>query len=129
MPHTLHKIGVASQIGVYSDATEVGPNQRWLFTAGTPGLSPEGDLPADITGQSKQAWINVMAILAKANMGIQDIVKVTTSLTSADYIRDYAKVRGEFLQGYEPAFMLQIIPGLIRPEMMVEVEIIAAKTV
>jgi enamine deaminase RidA (YjgF/YER057c/UK114 family) len=129
MSHKLHKIGVASQIGVYSDATEVQPNQRWLYTAGTPGLAPNGEIADDIVGQSKQAWLNVMAILKKADMEVTDIVKVTTSLTSDAYIRDYAKVRAEFLQGYEPAFMLQIIPGLVRPNILVEIEIIAAKVV
>ncbi|CAM2157258.1 2-iminobutanoate/2-iminopropanoate deaminase [Pararobbsia alpina] len=127
MSHTLHKIGVSSQIGVYSDATEVGPNQRWLFTAGTPGLHPDGTLPPDITGQSQQAWENIMAILNKAGMDVTDIVKVTTSLLDAKYVGDYAKVRKEFLKGYEPAFMLQIIPGLIWPEVLVEIEVIAAK--
>jgi 2-iminobutanoate/2-iminopropanoate deaminase len=127
MSHKLHKIGIASQIGVYSDATEVTGNQRWLYSAGTPGLAPDGKLASDIEGQSRQAWINVIAILEKAGMGITDIVKVTTSLTSETLIRDYAKVRAEFLQGYEPAFMLQVVPALIRPDVVVEIEIIAAK--
>ncbi len=29
-----------------SDAIEVAPNVRWLVTAGTPGLAPDGTLPA-----------------------------------------------------------------------------------
>ena len=41
MSHTIHDIGVASQIGKYSDAIEVGANLRWLVTSGTPGLSTE----------------------------------------------------------------------------------------
>jgi enamine deaminase RidA (YjgF/YER057c/UK114 family) len=127
MSHRLHKIGVASQIGVYSDATEVGPNQRWLFTAGTPGLHPDGTLPPDIEGQSKQAWENIVAILKNADMDVTDIVKVTTSLLDAKYVGEYAKVRKDYLKGHEPAFMLQIIPGLIWPEVLVEIEVIAAK--
>jgi 2-iminobutanoate/2-iminopropanoate deaminase len=127
MSHTLHKINVASQIGVYSDAVEVQPNQRWLYTAGTPGLAPDGSLPDGIVEQSKQAWSNVLALLDKAGMSILDIVKVTTTLTSEAYIRDYAKVRADFLHGYGPAFMLQIMPALVRPEFLVEIEIIAAK--
>ena len=39
MTHTIHDVGVASQIGAYSDALEAGPNLRWLMTSGTPGLS------------------------------------------------------------------------------------------
>ena len=39
MAHTIHDVGVASQIGLYSDAIEVQPNLRWLMTSGTPGLA------------------------------------------------------------------------------------------
>jgi|SRR6516162_7108674 hypothetical protein len=38
MYHTIHDIGVASQIASYSDAIEVNPKLRWLLTSGTPGL-------------------------------------------------------------------------------------------
>jgi enamine deaminase RidA (YjgF/YER057c/UK114 family) len=80
MAHTIHDIGVASQIGSYSDAIEAKPNLRWLMTSGTPGLAVNGDgLPKDITGQAR------------------------------------------------PASMLLVIPQLVWPEILVEVEIIAAK--
>ena len=45
---TAHKtvdVGVARQIGAYSDVIEAAPNLRWLYTAGTPGLSLDGKLP------------------------------------------------------------------------------------
>ena len=53
MAHIQHEIGVASQIGAYSDAVEVAPNMRWLTTAGTPGLGPGREIPPDITGLRK----------------------------------------------------------------------------
>jgi hypothetical protein len=34
MPHIIHNIGVAGQIGDYSDAVEAAPNVRWLMTSG-----------------------------------------------------------------------------------------------
>ncbi len=42
MNHKIHDVGVAKQIGTYSDAIEVAPNLRWLFTAGTlkPSIPP-----------------------------------------------------------------------------------------
>ena len=52
---------------------------------------------------------------------------VTTSLTNARDITGYAKVRGEVLGDMRPAFMLQVVTQLIRPEVLVEVEIIAAR--
>ena len=67
MAHTIHDIGVASQIGSYSDAIEAKPNLRWLMTSGTPGLTVNGDgLPKDITGQAELAWQHIIGILGKA---------------------------------------------------------------
>src|SRR6516225_12229285 len=87
MAHTIHDIGVASQIGSYSDAIEAKPNLRWLITSGTPGLAVNGDgLPKDITGQAELAWQHIIGILGKANMSVTDIVKVTQYLTRADDI-------------------------------------------
>jgi enamine deaminase RidA (YjgF/YER057c/UK114 family) len=128
MAHTIHDIGVASQIGSYSDAIEAKPNLRWLMTSGTPGLTVNGDsLPKDITGQAELAWQHIIGILGKAGMAVTDIVKVTQYLTRADDIAAYAKVRARYLGQARPAAMLLVIPQLVWPEILVEVEIIAAK--
>jgi enamine deaminase RidA (YjgF/YER057c/UK114 family) len=79
MPHAIHDIGVASQIGAYSDAVEARPNLRWLLTSGTPGLSTTGDLPKDISGQAELAWGHVVRMLERAGMSVADLVKVTQS--------------------------------------------------
>ena len=127
MTHTIHDIGVASQIGSYGDAIGVNPNLRWLMTSGTPGLSARGDLPKDITGQAELAWQHVIGLLEKADMTVADIVKVTQYLTRADDIAAYATVRSRVLGQVRPASMLLVIPQLVWPEILVEVEIIAAK--
>ena len=127
MTHTIHDIGVANQIGSYSDAIEAKPNLRWLMTSGTPGLAANKELPNDITGQSELAWQHVISLLKKADMTVADIVKVTQYLTRADDIAAYAKVRSRFLGEVRPASMLLVIPQLVWPEILVEVEIIAAK--
>jgi 2-iminobutanoate/2-iminopropanoate deaminase len=127
MTHVIHDIGVASQIGAYSDALEAAPNLRWLMTSGTPGLSSAGELPGDISGQAELAWEHVTRMLDRAAMTMGDIVKVTQYLTRAEDIPAYAKVRTRFLAGVKPASMLLVIPQLVRPEFLVEVEIIAAK--
>ena len=73
MPHAIHDIGVASQIGAYSDAVEARPNLRWLLTSGTPGLSTTGDLPKDISGQAELAWGHVVRMLDRADMSAADL--------------------------------------------------------
>ena len=74
MPHIIHNIGVAGQIGDYSDAVEAAPNLRWLMTSGTPGLSTTGDLPKDISGQAELAWGHVVRMLERAGMSVADLV-------------------------------------------------------
>ena len=125
--HTVHNIGIAAQIGAYSDAVEVKPNLRWLLTSGTPGLSQAGDLPEDISGQSELAWEHVIRMLDQASMTVSDIVKVTQYLTRAEDVRAYGNVRGRFLGDARPASMLLVIDELVRPDFLVEIEIVAAK--
>ena len=47
MHNIVHNVGVAAQIGNYSDATEVPPVARWLLTSGMPKLpyrrQPDGN--------------------------------------------------------------------------------------
>ena len=82
--------------------------------------------PEGIEAQTRLAWKYILAMLTKAEMTTADLVKVTTSLTNAQDIPAYVKVRGEMLGDVRPAFMLQIVTQLIKPEVLVEVEVIAA---
>ena len=125
--NALHDIGIARQIGTYSDAVEVSANAHWLFTAGTPGLAEDGSLPTDITAQAELAWQHIDHILRKAGMTINDIVKLTQYLVSAADIPAYAAVRARRLAGARPASMLLVVPALVRPGFLLEVEVIAAK--
>jgi 2-iminobutanoate/2-iminopropanoate deaminase len=127
MNHQIHNVGAAEQIGRYSDAIEIRPGMRWLFSSGTPGVTETGTFPEGIEAQTRLAWKHVMAMLGKAGMTPSDLVKVTTSLTSAADVPTYVKIRSEFLGDVQPAFMLQIVSGLIKPDVLVEVEIVAAK--
>ena len=127
MANVKHNVGVASQIGKYSDAIEVPPNARWLFTAGTPGLAHDGSLPNDVTGQAEIAWTHIVSMLKQANMDVNDLVKVTHYLLRAEDIPAYVKVRAKFLGDARPASMLLIVPELVKPNFLLEIEAIAAK--
>ena len=127
MPNIVHNIGVAAQIGSYSDAIEVPPGARWLFTSGTPGLALDGGLPADVSGQAEIAWSHIVSTLESAGMTVNDLVKVTHYLLHERDIPDYVKVRSRFLGDARPASMLLTGAGLVRSEFLVEIEAVAAK--
>lgn len=127
MTLTHHDIGIARQIGRYSDATEIPGNARWLLTSGTPGLAIDGKLPSDIAGQAELAWQHIVDMLALAGMTVKDLVKVTHYLLRAEDIPAYVQVRSRFLGDARPASMLLVIPQLVKPEYLLEVEACAAK--
>jgi enamine deaminase RidA (YjgF/YER057c/UK114 family) len=123
----LLNIGVAQKIGTYSDGVAVPADAKWVFVSGTPGMLPDGSYPDGITAQAEQAWKNVLAILAQAGMGVKDLVKVTHYLVRQEDIKDYVVVRARYLGDARPASMLLVVPGLVKPEILVEIEACAAK--
>jgi len=118
--------GIAARIGAYSDAMLVAPNVRWLFVSGTPGLRTDGSVPEGITAQAEQAWINLLAILEQGGMGVRDLVKLTHYLLRPEDIKPYVAVRSKFLGDARPASMLMVVPQLVRPEFLLEIEAYAA---
>jgi 2-iminobutanoate/2-iminopropanoate deaminase len=127
MTHSRVDVGVAKRIGSYSDALVVQPNVRWLVTSGTPGMTPEGTTPEGITAQAEQAWKNIIAMLDQAGMSVHDLVKVTHYLVRNEDIKPYVQVRARYLGDARPASMLLVVPALVRPEFLVEIEAYAAK--
>jgi enamine deaminase RidA (YjgF/YER057c/UK114 family) len=127
MTHAIHDIGIARQIGTYSDALEVRAGARWLVTAGTPGLAPDGSLPDAFAAQAELAWTHVTAMLARADMTVHDLVKITQYLVRTSDIPVYGPVRERFLCGARPASMLLLVPALVRPGILIEIEAVAAR--
>ena len=120
-------VGVASKLGKYSDAVLVGDGRRWLYTSGTPGLAADGSLPPDFDTQARLAWTHIIAMLDAAGMGVGDIVKLTQSLTRRSDLDAYRGIRNEFLGDARPASMLTFVSGLVTPDMLIEIEVIAAR--
>jgi 2-iminobutanoate/2-iminopropanoate deaminase len=125
--NTKHNVGVAARIGAYSDAIEVANGARWLISAGTPGITREGKVPEDFAEQATLAWENVIRILENADMGVPDIVKITQYLTRRSDLEAYRPIRNKFLGDARPASMLSFVDELVWPQMLIELEVIAAK--
>ncbi len=120
--------GVAAQVGTYSDAIEVPAGSALLYVSGTPGIDAEsGELPDSFAEQAEIAWKNILSILAAANMGPEDIVKITQHLTRREDLADYRAIRTRYLGNHRPASMLTFLSGLVWPNMLIELEVVAAK--
>ena len=118
-------IGIARHIGPYSDGvvTETGDHVRRLWSAGTPGMRPDGTIPADFKEQADLAWNNIARLLDAAEMTRGDLVSITTYLVRREDVAVHAPVRAAFLQHARPASMLMLVAGLPKPEMLIEIRV------
>ena len=111
----------------YSHSVEVPPNARWLYVSGQLGARPDGSVPETFDEQIEWCWKNIVSVLAASDMGIPDLVKITTFLTDRSQREKNAEVRGRYLGDHHPTQTLLFVAGLTLPPYLVEVEAIAAK--
>jgi enamine deaminase RidA (YjgF/YER057c/UK114 family) len=77
--------------------------------------------------QAEHAYANIGHVLRAAGAAPAQVVKETTwVLDIASWRQHGTAVRRAFYQGDYPASTLVEIPGLARPEFLVEIEVIAA---
>jgi enamine deaminase RidA (YjgF/YER057c/UK114 family) len=112
---------------VYSHATVIPPGARVLHSAGQIGGRPDGSVPASAEDQAEQVWPNLLAILGAADMQATDIVKLTAYVVDAAHYPAYAAARTRALGSHRPASTAICIPALLKPEWLMEVEMIAAR--
>ena len=118
--------GVRSPGGRYSHVGEIGPNARVFHLAGQTGTAPDGTVGAGIEEQTAQVYRNIATVLRECGMGLENLAKVTVFLTSPDYIEPWRAGHQEALGDIVPASTLLIVSRLARPELLVEVEAVAA---
>lgn len=123
----LNPEGVPKPGSPYSQGIEVDPGARWLYISGQVGVSPDGKIVEGIEGQLEQIWRNLLGVLKAAGMGPEDLIKVTTFLTRKEDIAASREARRRALGGAEPASTLLIVSGLASPDLLAEIEAVAAK--
>ena len=100
---------------------------RMIVPAGQTSTGLDGEVfgPGNFTVQARQAFANVVAILAAHGAGVSDIVKTTYYITDMAYRADLAAVRDEVLGDHMPASTLVEVSGLATPDYMIEIDVIA----
>lgn len=120
--------GIARHVGQYSDAVKIVGAGEILLVSGTPGIDADsGELPAGFEAQADLAWRNIVRILQEADMEVSQIVKLTQHLTRREDLAIYRDIRKRYLAGHAPASMLTFLSGLVWPNMLIELEVVAAR--
>jgi reactive intermediate/imine deaminase len=111
----------------YTHVVTVSPG-RTVYIAGQVALDVTGKVvgEGDMRAQAEQVFKNLEAALTSAGATFKDVVKMntyTTDMSQAPAIRD---VRARYFGDTTPASTLVQIVHLARPELMLEIEVIAA---
>ncbi|MBB4288112.1 enamine deaminase RidA (YjgF/YER057c/UK114 family) [Rhizobium leguminosarum] len=109
----------------YIHALEVRHPTRLLFVSGTMGLGAEGMAAPDLEGQLELIWSNLRAILASADMTVDNIVRLTSYLRDGAFVEANQNARLRALGG-RAVPTTAIIVETLRNDWLVEIEIIAA---
>ncbi|QIB65780.1 RidA family protein [Kineobactrum salinum] len=110
----------------YSDGIEVSSGGKTLYTAGQVAYRHDKSIPEGIEAQTLQTYTNLEAVLKSAGMNLDNIVKQTIFLTDPDDFTGFAKTRTGIMGDRKPASTLVYVKQLIQPELLIEIEVIAA---
>jgi enamine deaminase RidA (YjgF/YER057c/UK114 family) len=115
--------------GVPYSYTAVAPAGETVFTAGACPLDADGNVvaPGDVEAQARQVLANLRAALDAAGCGLEDIVKTTVYVATADrdeLVRAWSVVEAAFGSDGPPSTLLGVAV-LGWPGQLVEVEAVA----
>ena len=117
--------GVYPATDDYAHAMEVRGAERLLFVAGTMGLRQDGTPGATLAEQLDLVWSNIRAILASAQMTVDNIVRLTSYLTDASYAKANADARVAALGG-RVVPTTAIVVQTLDSGWLIEIEVMAA---
>jgi enamine deaminase RidA (YjgF/YER057c/UK114 family) len=98
-----------------------------VFTSGHVAMDEDGNVmaPGDVVAQANIVHSRISELLELAGSSVTDVLKITAFLTdAADYPR-YNEVRHEWFPEDPPASSSVIVAGLVRPGLVIEVEVVA----
>jgi len=97
-----------------------------VFVAGMIGWNEQGEFPDGFVDQFEQTLKNTLAVLAEANAGAADVVRMTWYVTDLDMYRSKLRELGgayRNLMGTNfPAMSVVEVSGLVEPKAMIEIE-------
>ncbi|WP_431926490.1 RidA family protein [Amycolatopsis tucumanensis] len=117
--------GVGAPFSAYSHVARAG---ELVFVAGQCGIVEDGSVAgSDVRTQTIRAYDNVRTVLDSQGATLRDVVRFVSYLTSRDHVAEFYAAREEYFaahypQGQYPPNTLLIVAGLVRAELLVEID-------
>ena len=115
----------------YSHAVSVAGPAKLVYISGQISLGPDGEVigKGDMRRQCEQVFENLATVLRASGAGWGDVIKMNAYMVGMtdENVALFREVRARYLTtGQVPASTFVGIARLVRPELLIEVEVVAA---
>jgi reactive intermediate/imine deaminase len=125
--HTDESADLSTPTG-YTHVVEVKGPGKTVYISGQIALDKNGNLVGggDMKAQAEQVFKNLEAALAAAGATFDQVVKMNTYTTDMSQVQAIRDVRSKYFTKTTPASTLVQVVKLARPDLLLEIEVIAA---
>jgi 2-iminobutanoate/2-iminopropanoate deaminase len=111
----------------YTHVVEVSGAAKTVYISGQIAFDKDGKVvgAGDMKAQAEQVFKNLQLALESAGAKFSDVVKMNTYITDMEKAPAVREVRARYFGDTAPASTLVQVVHLARPELMLEVEVIA----
>ena len=112
----------------YTHVVEVAGAAKTVYVAGQVAFNERREVVGvgDMAAQTEQVYRNLEAALAAAGASFTDVVKMTTFITDMSQAPAARAVRARYFGETLPASTLVEVTALAHPDLMIEIEVVAA---
>ena len=118
---------VVSPGGRYTHVAETGPGARFYHLAGRTGVALDGTIGKDFKEQAELVYANLRQILKECGLTFDNLVKITVYLIDPEDKLAHREIQQEAFGDVVPPSTLLFVSRLALPELLIEVDVIAAK--
>jgi reactive intermediate/imine deaminase len=111
----------------YTHIVEVAGPAKTIYISGQIAYDKDGKVvgEGDMKAQAEQVFRNLQAALTAAGATFSDVVKMNSYITDMSKAQAVREVRARYFGEATPASTFVEVKGLVRPELMLEIEVVA----
>src|SRR3954453_15516843 len=111
----------------YTHIVEVSGPAKTIYISGQIAYDKDGNVvgAGDMKAQAEQVFKNLEIALTAAGAKFSDVVKMNTYITDMDKAPAVREVRARYFGAATPASTFVKVAGLVRSELLLEIEVIA----
>ena len=123
----LFPAGISKPTGHWTTVTTARPG-KLVFVSGLTAKNERGEIVGvgDVRAQTRQVCENLAAAMRAAGGSLADILRVDVYIRDMNGFKDIHEIRREYFGPNPPASTMVAVAGFTHPDMLIEINAIAA---